>query len=269
MVGGAVSRVLQSQHADFKSGEIVQGRTGWQTHSVSDGVGLQKVDPDLAPISTAVGVLGMPGMTAYTGLLNIGQPKAGETLVVAAATGPVGSLVGQIGKLKGCHVVGVAGGADKVRYLTDVLGFDIALDHSAPDFAAQLAKATPRGIDIYFENVGGHVWEAVFPLLNDFARIPVCGLIAHYNEDGLRPGPDRLPHLMRAVLSKRLTLRGFIVSDFAAQADDFRRDVASWLRDGKIQYKEDIVVGLENAPSAFIGLLKGKNFGKLLVKVSG
>jgi NADPH-dependent curcumin reductase CurA len=268
MVGGAVSRVLQSHHADFKPGDIVQGRTGWQSHAMSDGAGLQKVDPALAPISTALGVLGMPGMTAYTGLLNLGQPKPGETLVVAAATGPVGSLVGQIAKLKGCHVVGIAGGAGKVRYLTDELGFDVALDHRAPDFAAQLAKAAPRGIDIYFENVGGHVWEAVFPLLNDFARVPVCGLIAHYNEDGLRPGPDRLPRLMRAVLSKRLNLRGFIVSDFAAQADDFRRDVAAWLKAGTIKYKEDIVLGLENAPGAFIGLLKGQNFGKLLVKVA-
>lgn len=268
MVGGAVSRVVQSQHPDYQPGEIVQGRTGWQTHAVSDGSGLQKVDPSLAPISTAVGVLGMPGMTAYTGLLNIGQPKPGETLAVAAATGPVGSLVGQIGKLKGCHVVGIAGGADKVRYLRDELGFDTALDHRAPDFAEQLAAATPRGIDIYFENVGGHVWEAVFPRLNDFARIPVCGLIAHYNEDGPRPGPDRLPQLMRAVLSKRLSLRGFIVSDFAAQAADFQRDVAGWLKAGRIKYKEDVVVGLENAPTAFIGLLKGKNFGKLVVKVA-
>lgn len=272
MVGGAVSRVIQSQHRDFKVGEIVQGRTGWQTHTVSDGTALgtalQRVDPSLAPISTAVGVLGMPGMTAYTGLLNIGQPKAGETLVVAAATGPVGSLVGQIGKLKGCRVVGIAGGADKVRYLTEELGFDVALDHRAPDFAAQLAAASPKGIDIYFENVGGHVWEAVFPLLNDFARIPVCGLIAHYNEEGLQPAPDRLPQLMRAVLSKRFNLRGFIVSDFAAQADDFRRDVAAWLKSGQIKYKEDVVAGLENAPQAFIGLLKGKNFGKLVVKVA-
>lgn len=272
MEGGAVSRVVQSRHPGFEVGEIVQGRTGWQSHVVSDGAvrgaPLQKIDPKIAPISTAVGVLGMPGMTAYTGLLNIGQPKAGETLVVAAATGPVGSLVGQIGKLKGCRVVGVAGGADKVRYLREELGFDVALDHKAPDFAAQLAAACPKGIDIYFENVGGHVWEAVFPLLNDFARIPVCGLIAHYNEDGLRPGPDRLPQLMRAVLSKRFTLRGFIVSDFASQAEDFRRDVASWLKTGEIKYKEDVVVGLENAPAAFIGLLKGKNFGKLLVKVA-
>jgi NADPH-dependent curcumin reductase CurA len=272
MEGGAVSRVVQSGHPNFQIGEIVQGRTGWQSHAVSDGTALgaplQKVDPALAPISTAVGVLGMPGMTAYTGLLNIGQPKKGETLVVAAASGPVGSLVGQIGRLKGCRVVGIAGGAAKVRYLREELGFDAALDHKAPDFAAQLVAACPQGIDIYFENVGGHVWEAVFPLLNDFARIPVCGLIAHYSEEGMAPGPDRLPMTMRAVLSKRLTLRGFIVRDFAAQAEDFRRDVASWLKAGEIKYREDIVDGLEKAPEAFIGLLKGRNFGKLVVKVS-
>lgn len=272
MEGGTVSRVVQSRHPGFQVGEIVQAYTGWQSHAISDGSEdgspLQKIDPQVAPISTALGVLGMPGMTAYTGLLNIGQPKAGETLVVAAASGPVGSLVGQIGKLKGCRVVGIAGGADKVRYLREELGFDVALDHKAPDFAAQLASACPKGIDVYFENVGGHVWEAVFPLLNDFSRVPVCGLIAQYNDDGPRPGPDRLPQLMRAVLSKRLAVRGFIVTDFAAQAADFYRDVGSWLKAGQIKYKEDIVVGLENAPEAFIGLLKGRNFGKLLVKVA-
>ncbi|WP_456077541.1 NADP-dependent oxidoreductase [Dongia rigui] len=272
MEGGAVSRVVLSRRPGFEVGDIVQGRTGWQSHAVSDGTAtsapLQRVDPTIAPISTALGVLGMPGMTAYTGLLNIGQPKAGETLVVAAASGPVGSLVAQIGRLKGCRVVGIAGGADKVRYLREELGVDVALDHKAPDFAAQLAAACPKGIDIYFENVGGHVWEAVFPLLNDFARVPVCGLIAHYNDEGALPGPDRLPMTMRAVLSRRLTLRGFIVSDFAAQAADFRRDVAAWLHAGKIKYKEDIVHGLEKAPEAFIGLLKGQNFGKLVVKVA-
>jgi hypothetical protein len=268
MVGGAVSRVLASRHAGFAAGEIVQGRTGWQSHAISDGSGLVKVDPDLAPISTALGVLGMPGMTAYTGLRNIGQPKPGETLVVAAASGPVGSLVGQIAKLQGCRVVGIVGGAIKAAYLRDMLGFDVALDHKAADFPAQLAAACPAGIDIYWENVGGAVWEAVFPLLNDFARVPVCGLIAHYNDTDMPPGPDRSVQLMRAVLSKRLTLRGFIVSDFAAQTADFLRDVSTWLRSGQIKYKEDVVVGLENAPAAFIGLLQGKNFGKLLVKVS-
>jgi NADPH-dependent curcumin reductase CurA len=209
----------------------------------------------------------MPGMTAYTGLLNIGQPKPGETLVVAAASGAVGSVVGQIAKLKGCRVVGIAGGDKKVRYLTEELGFDAGLDHHAPDFADRLSKACPKGVDIYFENVGGAVWGAVFPLLNNFARVPVCGLIAHYNDTGLPAGPDRTSLVMRAILVKRLTLRGFIVSDFAAQISDFLRDVGGWLRDGKLKYREDVVVGLEKAPAAFIGLLKGYNFGKLLIKV--
>jgi hypothetical protein len=268
MVGGAVSRVIASRHPGFAVGEIVQGRTGWQSHAISDGSGLVKVDPSLAPISTALGVLGMPGMTAYTGLRTIGQPKAGETLVVAAASGPVGSLVGQIAKLQGCRVVGIVGGAAKANYLLAELGFDVALDHGAQDFPEQLAAACPKGIDIYWENVGGLVWDAVFPLLNDFARIPVCGLIAHYSDTDLPPGPDRTSQLMRAVLSKRLTLRGFIVTDFAAQQADFLRDVSDWLRSGRIKYKEDVVSGLENAPAAFIGMLKGKNFGKLLVQVS-
>jgi hypothetical protein len=210
----------------------------------------------------------MPGMTAYTGLLNIGQPKEGETVVVAAATGPVGSLVGQIARLKGCRAVGIAGGADKCRALIDEFGFDAAVDHRSPDMAARLKEACPKGIDVYFENVGGAVWDAVFPLLNDFSRIPVCGLVAQYNMTELPPGPDRTPVLMRAILSKRLLLRGFIVSDFGSQHGEFQREVGAWLRDGKIKYREDVVEGLENAPQAFIGLLQGKNFGKLLIKVS-
>jgi NADPH-dependent curcumin reductase CurA len=266
--GGTVSRVLESRHAGLVPGDIVLGYTGWQTHAVVAGAELRKVDTGPAPISTALGVLGMPGMTAYTGLLNIGQPKAGETLVVAAATGPVGSLVGQIGLLKGCRVIGIAGGPEKTRYLTEELGFDVGLDHRDPAMPAKLAVACPKGIDIYFENVGGHVWEAVFPLLNDFARVPVCGLIAHYNDTGTMPGPDRLQATMRAVLTKRLTLRGFIVTDFAAQEADFEREVGAWLRAGRIKYKEDVVIGLEQAPAAFIGLLKGRNFGKLVVQVA-
>jgi NADPH-dependent curcumin reductase len=268
MTGGTVSEVVRSRNERFAPGDIVFGMTGWQTHAVSDGAGLRKLDPALAPVSTALGVLGMPGMTAYTGLLNIGQPKPGETVVVAAAAGPVGSLVGQIAKMKGCRVVGVAGGAEKCRYLLDELGFDAALDHRAPALPERLQEACPKGIDVYFENVGGAVWDAVFPLLNDFARIPVCGLIAHYNATEPPPGPDRTPIIMRAVLTKRLTIRGFIVWDFASQTKDFLRDVGGWLRDGKIKYREDIVDGLENAPQAFIGLLKGKNFGKLVVRVA-
>ena len=268
MVGGTVSQVLASKLDDFAAGDFVVGYSGWQEYARSDGTGLRKLDPTLAPISTALGILGMPGMTAYTGLLNIGQPKPGETLVVAAASGAVGSVVGQITKLKGCRVVGIAGGDKKVRYLTEELGFDAGLDHHAPDFADRLSKACPKGVDIYFENVGGAVWGAVFPLLNNFARVPVCGLIAHYNDTGLPAGPDRTSLVMRAILVKRLTLRGFIVSDFAAQISDFLRDVGGWLREGKLKYREDVVVGLENAPAAFIGLLKGQNFGKLLVKVA-
>jgi NADPH-dependent curcumin reductase len=266
MVGGTVSQVVDSNHSDFAPGDIVLSYAGWQDYALSDGRGLRKLDPGRAPVSTALGVLGMPGMTAYTGLLTIGQPKPGETLAVAAATGPVGSMVGQIAKLKGCRTVGIAGGPEKCRHLAE-LGFDAAIDHRSDSFASDLKAACPDGIDIYFENVGGAVWDAVFPLLNDFARLPVCGLVAQYNATSLPVGPDRTPALMRAILSKRLTLRGFIVSDFAAQAADFERDVSRWLAEGKIRYREDVVEGLENAPEALIGMLKGRNFGKLLVRV--
>jgi NADPH-dependent curcumin reductase CurA len=269
MVGHTVGEVLESRHPALKPGDVVAGYSGWQEYAIADGKHLTKLDPKLAPITTAIGVLGMPGMTAYTGLLTIGQPKAGETVVVAAAAGPVGSLVGQIAKIKGSRAVGIAGGADKCRYLVDELGFDAAIDRRAPNLKAELAEACPKGIDVYFENVGGEVWEAVFPLLNNFARVPVCGIIAHYNDTELPPGPDKTPRLMRAILSKRLTLRGFIVSDFADQAEAFRRDVARWLAEGKIKYREDVVEGLEAAPEAFIGMLKGRNFGKLIVRVAG
>jgi NADPH-dependent curcumin reductase CurA len=225
------------------------------------------LDPAKAPVQTALGVLGMPGMTAYVGLRNIGLPQPGETLVVAAATGPVGSMAGQIGKIKGCRVIGIAGGADKARFLTEELGFDVGLDHRAPDFAAQLQAACPKGIDVYFENVGGKVWDAVLPLLNDFARVPVCGLIANYSLTGLPEGPDRSVSLMRTILTKRLRLQGFICWDFNEQSEDFLTEAGAWLREGWIKYREDIVEGLENAPEAFTGLLKGRNFGKLLVKV--
>lgn len=268
MTGGTVSEVVRSNDPKFTAGDVVLGMGGWQEYAVADAKELRKLDPSGAPVSTAVGVLGMPGMTAYTGLLNIGQPKAGETVVVAAAAGPVGSLVGQIAKLKGCRAIGIAGGADKCRYLTGELGFDAALDHRVPDMTEKLKAACPNGIDVYFENVGGAVWDAVFPLLNDFARVPVCGLVANYNMTELPPGPDRTAALFRSVLTKRLTIRGFIVWDFAAQAGEFAREVGGWLREGKVKYREDVVEGLENAPTAFMGLLKGKNFGKLIVRVA-
>jgi NADPH-dependent curcumin reductase CurA len=266
MVGGTVSEVVASKHPEFTAGHVVLGATGWQEYALSDGKGLRRLDPALAPLSTALGVLGMPGMTAYTGLLTIGQPKPGETLAVAAATGPVGATVGQIGKIKGCRTVGIAGGPEKCRYLLEELGFDAAVDHRAPDMAERLKEVCPNGIDIYFENVGGAVWDAVFPLLNDFARVPVCGLVAQYNATSLPGGPDRTPMLMRAILTRRLTLRGFIVGDFAAQAPEFRRDMAAWVKEGRIKVREDVVDGIEKAPEAFIGMLKGRNFGKTLVR---
>jgi hypothetical protein len=205
----------------------------------------------------------MPGMTAYAGLLEIGQPKPGETVAVAAASGAVGSVVGQVARIKGCRTIGIAGGADKCRYVVEELGFDACIDHHAADFVKRLQAACPTGIDVYFENVGGAVQQAVWPLLNNFARIPVCGLIADYNATAPMPGPD-----MFAVLRKRLTLRGFIVTDFADKRADFARDVGDWVRTGRLKYREDVVDGLENAPAAFLGLLQGKNFGKLLVRVS-
>ncbi len=268
MEGGAISQVATSNLADFRPGDIVFGYTGWQDYALSDGRGLRKVDPALAPISTALGVLGMPGMTAYTGLLNIGQPKEGETLVVAAASGAVGSVVGQIGKIKGCRVVGVAGSPEKCRFVVEELGFDACLNHRDADFAEQLEMACTEGIDIYYENVGGAVFEAVLPLFNSFARMPVCGLIAQYNVTELPPGPNQVPLLMRAVLTKRLNVRGFIVWDFAEQEAEFVDRVSGWIREGRIKYREDFVDGLENAPKAFQGLLQGHNFGKLVVRVS-
>ncbi len=267
MEGRTVSEVVASNLAGYAAGDIVLSPSGWQTHAISEGKLTRKIDPALAPVSTALGVLGMPGMTAYTGLLDIGQPKPGETVVVSAASGAVGSVVGQIARIKGARAIGIAGGPDKCSYVTEQLGFDACIDHRAPDFAAQLKAACPNGIDVYFENVGGAVFEAVFPLLNDFARVPVCGQIATYNAVEMPAGPLRTSQLTRAILTKRLTLRGFIVTDFAARHGDFLRDVSAWVREGRIKYREDIVDGLENAPRALIGLLRGQNFGKLLVRV--
>jgi NADPH-dependent curcumin reductase CurA len=268
MVGGTVGEVIESNHSRFKKGDMVEGMGGWQHYAALKGDALRKIDSTIAPVSTALGILGMPGMTAYTGLLSIGRPQQGETLVVAAASGAVGAAVGQIAKLKGCRVVGIAGGAKKTRYLKDELGFDAALDHKDPDFAQALKAACPKGVDIYFENVGGYIFKTVLPLLNPFARIPVCGLIAHANDVGAPEGPDHVPELFRSVLTKKLSIRGFIVHDFADMASDFYKDMGKWVQDGIIRYKEDIVNGLEHAPEAFIGLLQGRNFGKLLIKMN-
>jgi len=263
MLGGTVAEIIASRNPSYSVGDIVSGYGGWQEYAISNGAGLRKLDPKGAPVSTALGVLGMPGMTAYAGLLEIGQPKPGETVVVAAASGAVGSVVGQIAKIKGCRAVGIAGGREKCRFVADELGFDACIDHRGSDFAKQLEAACPNGIDVYFENVGGAVQQTVWPLLNDFARIPVCGLIAQYNAKSPMPGPD-----MFSVLRKRLLLRGFIVSDFRAKEVDFLRDASEWVRTGRLRYREDIAEGLEKAPAAFLGLLQGKNFGKMLVKIA-
>jgi NADPH-dependent curcumin reductase len=247
----------------------VLAHTGWRTHAAWEGPALRKLDPKLAPITTGLGVLGMPGFTAYSGLYVLGKPKAGDTVVVAAASGPVGSLVGQLAKMVGARAVGIAGGADKCRYVVDELRFDACIDHRAPDLAAQLAAACPKGIDVYFENVGGAVWQAVLPLLNTYARVPVCGLISQYSASGQAAGPNLLPATMREVLTKSLTLRGFINTEFVAEHyADFLKVVAAGIADGRIRYREDITEGFENAPAAFMGLLQGKNFGKALVRVA-
>nr|WP_295084245.1 NADP-dependent oxidoreductase [uncultured Roseateles sp.] len=269
MVGATVSRVEQSNNPKFAVGDWVLGFAGWQDYAVSNGNGLTPLDPKLGPLSYALGVMGMPGFTAYMGLLDIGAPKAGETVVVAAATGAVGSVVGQIAKLKGCRVVGIAGGADKCRAAVEELGFDACIDHHSPDLPALLAAACPTGIDVYFENVGGKVFDAVLPLLNTGARVPVCGLIAQYNATALPAGPDRSSLLMRTLLTKRIRMQGFIIfDDYGHRYPEFAKDMGQWLAQGKIKFREDIVDGLENAPQAFIGLLEGKNFGKLIVRVA-
>ena len=268
MVGATVCRVETSRHADFAEGELVLAYTGWQDYAVSDGAGLSKLGNMVQP-SLALGVLGMPGFTAYMGLLDIGQPKSGETVVVAAASGAVGSVVGQIAKLQGCHVVGIAGGAEKCRYVVEELGFDACIDHRALDLPAQLAAACPKGIDVYFESVGGAVFDAVLPLLNTGARVPLCGLISQYNAVELPDGKDRIFSLMGQILVRRIKMQGFIIfDDYGHRYPEFFKTMSVWLADGKIKFREDLVTGLEAAPEAFIGLLKGKNFGKLVIQLN-
>ena len=269
MVGATVSRVEVSKHSDFKPGQLVLGYCGWQDYALSDGTGLTKLDAAITHPSFALGVLGMTGFTAYMGLLDIGQPRVGDTVVVAAASGAVGSVVGQIAKIKGARVIGIAGGADKCRYVTEELGFDACVDHHSDDFAALLAAACTKGIDVYFESVGGAVFDAVLPLLNTGARVPVCGLISHYNDMHLPQGPDRLSLLMSTILRKRIKMQGFIIfDDYGHRFDEFFSQMKTWIKDGKIKFREDIVDGLENAPQAFIGMLEGKNFGKLVIRVA-
>lgn len=267
--GGTVCRVEQSQHPDYQVGDLVLAYTGWQDYALSDGEGLQKLDANMAHPSYALGLLGMPGFTGYMGLTDIGNPQAGETVVVAAATGAVGSVVGQVAKLRGCRAVGIAGGVEKCRYAVEKLGFDACIDHRAPDFAHQLKQACDKGIDVYYENVGGAVFDAVLPLLNTKARIPVCGMISQYNGHHSDHQQDRLPLFMSTILKKRMRVEGFIISqDYGDRYPEFYAQMSTWLAQGKIVFKEDIVDGLENSITAFQGLLSGKNFGKLIIKVA-
>jgi NADPH-dependent curcumin reductase len=269
MEGEAVATVIASRHPDYSEGDIVLAQTGWRTHALSDRRDHRKLDPAVAPVTTGLGVLGMPGFTAYGGLRVIGKPAPGETVVVAAASGPVGSLVGQLAKVAGARAVGIAGGPEKCAYVKNELGFDTAIDHKGDDFAAKLTAACPEGIDVYFENVGGVIWQAVLPLLNKFARVPVCGLVAEYNGVAKEGDADRLPATMREILAKSLTVRGFINFEFATEHyTTFLREVGAGIAGGSIRYREDFVDGLEKAPDAFIGMLEGRNFGKLIVRIS-
>ncbi|MBM3504491.1 MAG: NADP-dependent oxidoreductase [Alphaproteobacteria bacterium] len=272
MPGQTVARVIRSQDTRFAPGDFVAAMTGWVSHAVVRGETLRKLDPARAPLTSALGVLGMPGLTAYVGLHDIGQPRAGETLVVSAATGAVGSVVTQLGKRSGLHVVGIAGGPEKCRHATEVLGADACIDHRGPHLRERLAEACPRGIDIYFENVGGAALRAVLPLMNQNGRIAVCGLIAWYDLGklgaGTADGPDHLPAAWRHILVKRLTVRGFIVSDHFDRFPTFLKEVAPLVRDGQIRYRETIAEGLERAPDAFLAMLKGGNLGKQLVRLT-
>ncbi|HEY7687446.1 MAG TPA: NADP-dependent oxidoreductase [Dongiaceae bacterium] len=261
MVGGTVGEVIASNDPAFAIGDKVLGYQGWQLYGVAEGKSLQKLNAAKLPLSVYLGAAGMPGVTAWIGLLQIAKPKAGETVAVAAATGAVGAVVGQLAKLQGCRAIGIAGGAQKCSYAVKELGFDACIDHRG-NLAKDLEAATPQGIDIYFENVGGEVLQAVLPRLNDFSRIPLCGLISDYNATEPRGIPD-----LRMFLFKRIHLQGFICSDTPDVWPEAIRQLEGWIAAGKIKYREMIVDGLENAPRAFIGLFKGENFGKLVVKL--
>lgn len=268
MIGATVCRVEASRSPSYAVGDVVLSMNGWQEYAAVPSKGLMKIDTSLAPASYSLGVLGMTGFTAYVGLLDIGQAKEGHTVLVSAATGAVGGTVGQIAKLKGCRVVGIAGGADKCEYAVNTLGYDACINHYDDDFAEQLAAACPQGVDVLFENVGGNPLMASIPLLNVGARVALCGMIAWLN--GPAPGAvDTAPQIMRALLNKRAHIQGFVITDhYATRYADFRRDMSQWVKEGKIQYREDVIEGLERAPLALMGLLRGDNFGKVVVRVA-
>jgi NADPH-dependent curcumin reductase CurA len=264
LTGGCVGQVIASKSERFQVGDYVLGRQGWREYYVSDGTGLTQIDPTLAPIQSYLGTVGMPGMTAYVGLLDIGQPKAGETVFVSAASGAVGTVACQIAKIVGCRVVGSAGSDEKVAWLMDEAGIDVAFNYKrTDDLITELGKHCPNGIDIYYENVGGPHLQAALQHMNPFGRIVVCGMISQYNATEPQPGPSNL----RLVITRRLMLKGFIVSDHLDRRPQFYADVGQWIAEGRIKWRETIVDGIENAPRAFIGLFKGENLGKMLVKV--
>ena len=265
MVGGTVGKVVESKHPEYRKGDIVEAWLGWQEYAVSDGSDLRKVDPNLAPVSTALGVLGMPGLTAYFGMLEVAQPRAGDVVVISGAAGAVGSVAGQIAKIQGCRVVGIAGTDAKINYLVGELGFDAAFNYkSVENYYQVLREICPDGIDVYFDNVGGTITDAVFRLLRSRARVAVCGQVSQYNLEKPEVGPRILP----ALLVKQARAEGFLVSQFAQRSAEGLQQLAKWVRERKIKYREDIVEGIQNAPVAFIGMLQGHNMGKQLVKLS-
>jgi NADPH-dependent curcumin reductase CurA len=265
LTGGIVGEVVESKSNNFVEGNFVAGNLGWQDYSIADEKEVRKINPEIAPVSTALGVLGMPGLTAYFGLLDIGKPRQGETVVVSGAAGAVGTIVGQIAKIHGCRVVGIAGSNKKTIYLVDELGFDTAINYKAvPHLRKALKEACPKGVDIYFDNVGGDISDAVISLINNNARIPLCGQISLYNEIQIPTGPRLQPRL----LTFSALMKGFIVHNYADRFDEGIRQLADWLKEKKLKYAENVVEGLENAPKAFIGLFAGENLGKQIVKVS-
>ena len=264
MVGGTVGRVVSSRRDDLPVGEYVEGSLGWQSYAVSEGHNLRRVDASAAPLSTALGVLGMPGLTAYFGLFEVGRPQPGDTVVVSAASGAVGAVVGQLAKIAGCHVVGIAGTQQKIDYIVDELGFDAGVNYKVPGFRNDLAAVCPDGVDVYFDNVGGDVTDAVIDILADRARVALCGQISQYN----LAEPEMGPRNLRSLVGKQVRIEGFLVHQFAGKAEVARSRLTRWVLDGRLKYREDIVVGLSNAPKALIGMMHGANFGKLLVKVS-
>lgn len=265
LAGGAIGKVVASNNPEFVEGDFVSNGLGWREYLLSDGRGLSKVDASIAPLSAYLGVLGMPGLTAYGGLLRTGEMKQDETVFVSAASGAVGSVVGQIARIKGGTAIGSAGSDEKVSQLVEEFGFDHAFNYKTANALEELRKGAPDGIDIYFENVGGKQLEAALTHMREFGRIPICGMIAHYNDDGtLTPGPRNLTE----TIYKFITLKGFVVTAFEDMRPQFLKDVSEWIKSGQLKYHETIVEGIENAPSAFIGLFSGSNNGKMVVKLA-